>query len=385
MKVIIAMDSFKESMTSLEAGEATRRGILAVMPETEVLVLPLADGGEGTAQALTAGLGGEMVSVEVTGPLGEPVTARYGILPDQNMAIMEMAQAAGLTLVPIQKRNPLKTSTLGVGEMIRDALDRECRSFLIGIGGSATSDGGLGMLSALGFDFLDAKGRPAGICGENLGRVVQIDEGRADPRLAECRFQIAVDVSNPLCGPKGAAAVYAPQKGAGPSEVQALEEGMRNFAAITEVHVGADWSNIPGAGAAGGLGFAFLAYLRGELRPGAQIILEVTEFERHLTGADFVLTGEGKLDAQTAMGKAPVGAAELAEKFGIPVIAFAGGIGEGAQICLDHGIRAYFPVVRGPSSLAEAMEPRTAARNLEQAVQQVFRLMQIMAQRRSDG
>lgn len=375
MKVIVAIDSFKESLTSIQAGDAARRGILAAVPEAEIQVLPLADGGEGTSEALTAGLGGETVSVTVTGPLQKPVTARYGVIPNQNLAVMEMAQAAGIALVSSAWRNPLKTTTFGVGEMILDALNRGCRSFLIGIGGSATSDGGLGMLTALGYRFLDQKGEPVGICGGDLLNVTQIIDVSADPRLAQCHFQIACDVNNPLCGVCGAAAVYGPQKGARPDEVKVLDEGLKSFSAVTAASTGTDCSETPGAGAAGGLGFAFLSFLRGELCPGAQLVLEVIGFERRLAGIDFVVTGEGKLDAQTAMGKAPVGVAALAKKHGVPVIAFAGSIGEGAAACLNQGIRAYFPIVRGPLSFAEAMETETAARNLEQAAEQVFRLI----------
>ena len=376
MKAVIAMDSFKGSLSSMEAGLAAREGILRVCPDAQAVVKPLADGGEGTTQALVEGLSGRCVPVEVTGPSGQPVTARYGILADGRTAVMEMAQAAGLTLVRGEERDPGRATTRGVGEMILDAVGRGCRDFIVGIGGSATSDGGAGMLQALGYEFTDAKGKPIPPGLDGLDKIERICVERADPRLRECRFRVACDVENPLYGENGAVFVYGPQKGVRKEEKAAFDEKMRHYAKVTSRFLGTRWDMAAGAGAAGGLGFAFLSYLpQASLEPGIRIVLEAVGLEKELAGADVVLTGEGRLDAQTAMGKAPVGVARLAKRYGARVLAFAGGIEEGAEACHEQGIDAYFPIVRGASSLAEAMEPEAARRNMAAAVEQVFRLI----------
>lgn len=373
MKVVIAIDSLKGSLSSLEAGNAIREGVLRAMPEAEVLVKPVADGGEGTCDALVDALGGKRVTVEVTGPYGAPVQAVYGWLPEQKLAVMEMAAAAGITLSP--KRRPREATTFGVGQMIVDALDRGCRDFLIGIGGSATNDGGIGMLTALGFQFLDRQGAPCGIIGGELGQVARVELAGARRELADCRFRIACDVNNPLCGETGCTYIFGPQKGIKPEERQPLDEAMSAYADATAAALGRDFRATPGAGAAGGLGFAFLAYLGGELKPGIQLVLDAVGLEECLRGADLVVTGEGCLDHQTAFGKTPAGVARCAKELGVPVVALAGGISPGAEVCNQRGIDAYFAILPRVMTLEEAMEPETARDNMARTAEQLFRLI----------
>lgn len=375
MKVVVAIDSFKGSLTSMEAGNAARTGILAVGPDTEVIVKPLADGGEGTTDSLIEGLGGEKVYLTVTGPLGRRVTAYYGYIEESGTAIMEMAAAAGIILVPEEKKNPMSATTYGVGEMIRDAMDKGCRDFIIGIGGSATNDGGIGMLRALGYEFTDENGEDAGEGGQALSKVAAIHKGGVCEELKECRFRIACDVNNPLCGTNGATYVYGPQKGVTDEIKASLDAGMAHFAKVTAEEFGKDFAQTPGAGAAGGLGFAFLSYLDAKLTPGIELILHAVGLEEEIKEADIVITGEGKLDHQTAMGKAPAGVAKLAKKYGARVIAFAGGVTKDAKACNDAGIDAFFPIVRGVAALEEAMDPDNAKENMSAAVEQVFRLL----------
>lgn len=374
MKVVIAIDSLKGSLTSMEAGRAIKEGILNILPETEVLVKPLADGGEGTTEALVEGLGGEMVYVDVHGPLETPVRAGYGLIKETGTAIMEMASAAGIILVGKDKR-PLDATTYGVGEMIRDAVQRGCRSFIIGIGGSATNDGGIGMLTALGYEFLDAEGRPSGIGGGALKRVVSVRTDKVLPELKECRFKIACDVTNPLCGINGATYIYGPQKGVTENMQEELDADMAGYAAVTKACIGTDFAETEGAGAAGGLGFAFLSYLNANLQPGIELVLDAVDMEKSMEGADLVFTGEGRLDYQTAMGKAPVGIAKLAKKHGAKVIALAGAVIEGAEKCNENGIDAFFPILRRIVTLDEAMDPETAKQNMVKTAEQVIRLV----------
>ena len=312
MKVVVAVDSFKGSMTSMEAGMAVKEGILAAKKDAEVVVKPLADGGEGTTDALIEGLKGERVDVTVTGPYHEPVQAYYGYLRESNTAVMEMATAAGITLS--DKKDPMTATTCGVGELILHAISRGIRNFIIGIGGSATNDGGVGMLKALGYRFLDEKGEDAGEGGQALARIASIEISDKKELLSQCNFRIACDVTNPLCGSQGATYIYGPQKGVTPDMLPVLDAGMKNYAEVTAKVTGKDNQNAAGAGAAGGLGFAFLNYLDGELTPGIQLILEAVHVEEEMKDADVVVTGEGCLDHQTAMGKAPVGVAKLGKK-----------------------------------------------------------------------
>ena len=379
MKVIVAIDSFKGSMTSLEAGAAAKRGILRACDRAEVLVRPLADGGEGTTEALVEGLGGAFRAVSVHGPLGDPHEARYGILPDGVTAVMEMAEASGIALIPRERLDPWRTSTVGVGEMILDAVAAGCRSFLLGIGGSATTECGIGMLSALGFEFLDGAGEPLPPVFRSLARVAEIRTGRVPPALAQCRFRVACDVRNPLCGPEGAVRVFGPQKGVRPSEAEEMDAAAAHFAGVLSARFGTDFSRHPGAGAAGGLGFALLTCLpHTTLEPGISIVLEAIGLEEDLREADIVVTGEGRLDAQTAMGKVPAGVAGLAKEHGCAVIALAGSVAEDAAACHGAGIDALFPILRGVSTLEEAMDRETALRNMELTAEQVFRLVRAM-------
>lgn len=394
MKAVIAIDSFKGSMDSIEAGEAAEKGIRRVFTDAEAIVYPLADGGEGTVQALAKGLGGRLEKVKVTGPLGEPVICEYGIV-EEKTAIIEMAGAAGITLVQPKLRNPLNTTTYGVGEVIKDAIGKGCRHFIIGIGGSATNDGGIGMLQALGAEFLDEGGKQVPFGARGVEKLASINCEHILFELKECDFRIACDVDNPLCGENGCSHIFGPQKGATPRMAEQMDQWMRKYAKLTEEYfqevkkLSADvaWnpvdsegnyaSNYPGCGAAGGLGFAFRAFLRGKLEPGINIVLEEIGIETAIKDADIVITGEGCLDGQTVMGKAPIGIARLAKKYGKPVIAFSGAVTEDAAACNQAGIDAFFPILRQVTTLEAAMSPATAIRNMTAAVEQTFRLLKM--------
>lgn len=375
MKVVIAIDSLKGSLSSMEAGMAIKDGVLAAKPDAKVVVKPLADGGEGTTDALIEGMNGERIDLTVTGPMHTPVDAYYGYLKDTNTAVMEMASAAGITLVPDSEKNPLLATSYGVGEMINDAIQRGCRNFIIGIGGSVTNDGGIGMLKALGVRFLDENGEDAGEGGQALAKVARIDVSGMNPLLKECHIQVACDVNNPLCGENGSTYVYGPQKGVTEDMKKTLDEAMAHFARVTSETLENDYLNTPGAGAAGGLGYAFLAYTGAALTPGIELILDAVGLEEELSGADVVVTGEGRLDFQTAMGKAPVGVARLAKKYNAKVIAFAGSVTKEATACNKEGIDAFFPILRSVCTLAEAMDPVAARNNMTATVEQVFRLL----------
>lgn len=380
MKTVIAMDSFKGSLSSIAAGKAAAEGILRVYPHGEVLVKPLADGGEGTVSALVNGLNGTFETVRVTGPLGAPVDAVYGILKDGKTAVMEMSQAAGITLIEAKERNPLHTTTYGVGEMILDAVRKGCRHFLMGIGGSATNDGGIGMLTALGYEFLNPKGKPVALGAAGLKELSSISGAHVLPELKECEFRIACDVTNPLWGENGCSAVFGPQKGATPEMVRDMDLWMKQYADLAaELFPKAD-AAFPGTGAAGGLGFAFLCFTNAVLVSGIQLVLETVRLEEAIKDADFVLTGEGRLDGQTAMGKAPAGVALLAKKYQKPVLAFSGSVSEDAALCNRNGIDAFFPILQKVCSLDEAMDPETASQNMADTVEQVFRLIRTLKQ-----
>lgn len=374
-KVVIAIDSFKGSLTSLEAGHAIAEGIKKCHKDTEIIIKPLADGGEGTTEALIEGLHGEPVSKTVTGPLGEPVSALYGWLPDSKTAVMEMAAAAGIILVKRPNLNPLKATTYGVGELILDAIERGCKNIILGIGGSATNDGGIGMLKALGFEFFDADGKDVGEGAAALSRIASISSEKVRKELFQCKIEVACDVTNPLCGPNGATYIFGPQKGVTDELKQKIDNAMAHFALVSAEFLGEDHSKAKGAGAAGGLGFALLAYLHATLRSGIDLILDAVQLENALKDADVVVTGEGRLDHQTAMGKAPIGVAKLAKNYGATVIAFAGSVTEDAILCNENGIAAFFPIVRGIMTLDEAMRKETAEKNLTATAEQVFRLI----------
>ena len=375
MKVTVAIDSFKGSLSTFEAGSAAKEGIKKVFPEAEVVISPLADGGEGTVEAVVSANNGEYITAKVTGPLGEKVDAKYGIIPERKLAVMEMSAAAGITLVPEDKRNPLDTTTYGVGEMIKDALDRGMRNFLIGIGGSATNDGGLGMLSALGFEFTTENGEKVSPFGRGLSEIYDVSKEKADLRLSECNFQIACDVKNPLCGDMGCSRIYGPQKGATEEIINDMDKWLYSFSDLTKkINPEAD-KNYPGAGAAGGLGFAFMSFLGGELKSGIELVMKETSLEEKIKDSDFVITGEGRLDGQSYMGKAPIGVAKLSKKYGKVVLAFSGAVTDDAVLCNANGIDAFFPIVKAPCSLTDAMNKENAYNNLKATAIQVFNLV----------
>lgn len=376
MKVVIAIDSFKGSLTSLEAGNSAAAGVRQVFPDAECIVRPLADGGEGTVDALVAACEGKKIEISVTGPLGEPVLCQYGLIEKTKTAIIEMSGAAGITLVPASKRNPLFTTTYGVGEVIRDAIEKGCSHFIIGIGGSATNDGGAGMLQALGFSLLDKNGTPIRSGALGLKDLASINDKNALPKLKDCTFRIACDVTNPLCGEKGCSAVFGPQKGANKPMIQEMDQWLARYAALAAEKYPAADPSYPGAGAAGGLGFAFLTFLHGKLESGIQIVLDETRLADYVKDADLVITGEGRLDGQTVFGKAPIGVAKTAKQYCKPVLAFSGCVTSDASACNAAGIDAFFPILRTVTSLEEAMAPHQAMKNMEDSVEQVFRVIQ---------
>ena len=380
MRAVIAIDSLKGSLSSIEAGQAIAEGIRKADAKADVVIRPLADGGEGTVEALVCGMNGTLQHVKVTGPLGESVVCEYGIIAETKTAVIEMSGAAGITLVPDAKKNPLYTTTYGVGEVIRDAIEKGCRRFIVGIGGSATNDGGIGMLQALGYGFLNKDGQQVPFGAIGLKELETITDTYVLPELAECEFKIACDVTNPLCGENGCSAVYGPQKGANPSMIMEMDKWLRYYAALAREKFPKANPNEPGTGAAGGLGFAFLTFTNAVLESGIKIVLEETKLESFVKDADVVVTGEGRLDFQTAMGKAPVGVAGLAKKFDIPVLAFAGSVTKDATECNKNGIDAFFPILRGISTLEEAMKPENAKQNLTDTAEQAFRLFNICRQ-----
>lgn len=384
MKIVIAMDSFKGSMTSMEAGVAAGEGVRKAFPEAEIIIRPLADGGEGTMEALLEGLGGEMIPVRVSDPIGRKITAKYAMLTGrtgEKTAVIEMAQAAGLTLLAQDERDPYKTTTYGVGEMINDALDRGCRDFLVGIGGSATNDGGLGMLQALGYLFFDEQGDE--IPGENIGarrkggarlldHVKIICGKHARKELSECSFRIACDVTNPLCGESGATYVYGPQKGLAAANLSEVDQAMSAYADAVAHYIEKDNRSVPGAGAAGGMGFAFMSFLGAKLMPGAELVMQATGLEKELSEADLFLTGEGRIDVQTAMGKAPMAAAQLAKEKNpkCRVLAFAGQVQPGAEKCIDSGFDEIHGITPENMPIEQAMQKEIAKENMTKAVEE---------------
>jgi len=377
MKVVIAIDSFKGSLSSKELANSIESGITKVYPEAEVKKVPIADGGEGTVESLVEGTGGKFIEVSVKDPLMKDITATYGILGDEKTAIIEMATASGLPLVPMEERNPMETTTFGTGQLIKDALEKGCREFIIGIGGSATNDAGLGMMQALGYKFFDKEGNKLGSGGKEMEKVATIDSSMAMPELKEAKFLIACDVDNPFYGENGAAFVYARQKGADDEMILELDNGLKILATTLNEKLGVDIAHLPGAGAAGGLGGAFVTFLNGELKPGIDIILDEVGLAKHIEGADFVITGEGRMDFQSVMGKAPVGVSNLCKDMGIPVIALAGGVADDAKEVHKHGIESYFSIMNYPMTLAEAMTPGRASFFVESNTEEIFRLIKV--------
>ncbi len=375
MKIVISIDSLKGSLTSIEAANAIKKGILSVDNKSDVVIMPLADGGEGTVEALVQGMNGEEKVISVTGPINEKVNATYGILKETNTAIIEMAQASGLPLVPAELRNPLNTTTYGVGEIIKEAIEKGCRNFIVGIGGSATNDCGVGMLQALGFEFYDENDNLVELGGKVLNQIKRIKTDNKLKELDECNFKIACDVNNPLYGENGAAYIYGPQKGANEEIVKELDKGLKNFAEVVKKDLGKDIAHIEGAGAAGGLGFGFLGFLNSKLESGIKIILDEIKLEEVVKDADIVITGEGRLDNQTAMGKAPIGVAKLAKKHGAKVIAIAGCTTPDAVKCNEEGIDAYFSIVNKAMTIDEAMKKENATQNMIESTIQIFNLI----------
>lgn len=375
--IVIAIDSFKGSLSSMEAGQAFANGVHLAFPEANIKISPLADGGEGTVDALIDGLHGKSMPVEVTGPLGEKIMSRYGLLSD-GTAIIEMADAAGLPLVPKEKRNPLHTTTYGLGELILAAAHAGAREFIIGIGGSATNDCGIGMLTALGIKFLNQDGEAVGIYGRDITNIHGIELSGIDPVIKDCHFHIACDVNNPLYGPRGCSYVYGPQKGATPEIVSAMDESIRNFSQVVKSATSKDEAQTAGAGAAGGLGFAFKSFLPAELRSGIEIVLGILGIEESLKEADLLITGEGRMDAQTAMGKGPAGVAQYAKKLHptVKTIAICGCASPDASLVNQHGIDAYFPILHAPMSVENAMEAETTKMNIAQTSEQILRLLE---------
>ncbi len=374
MKIVIAPDSFKGSNTSIVVADLIEKGIRRVFAEAEIVKIPIADGGEGTVEAAVLGGEGDYRDITVTDPLGGRVKARYGVLKG-NRAVIEMAAASGLPLVPDEKRNPLLTTTFGTGELIKSALDEGCREFLIGIGGSATSDAGMGMAQALGYSFKDSGGRELGFGGGELTKIAEIDATGADARLKDCRIAVACDVTNPLYGETGAAHIYGPQKGATPEMVAQLDRGLRHFADIVQNQMEKDISQVPGSGAAGGLGAGLMIFCGAELKSGIHAILDIVEFEKHLGTADLVITGEGKIDGQSTYGKVPVGVAQRVKSFDLPVLAIVGDIGDDAAKVYQYGIHGIMSTVNRAMSLEEAMAGAAAC--LVDAAERVMRIIRI--------
>ena len=371
MRIVVAPDKFKGSLTAVDAADAMTRGALAALPSAEVERVPMADGGEGIVDALVGATGGSYREAEVTGPLGEPVRARFGMLGDGQTAVIEMAAASGLALVPAEARNPLRTTTRGTGELLLAARDAGARRVIVGIGGSATNDGGAGMAQALGHRLLDAEGAEVGPGGGALARLERIERDERTAALEDLEIAVACDVTNPLCGPEGASAVYGPQKGASPEMVAELDRNLARLATIIERDLGRSVAEIPGAGAAGGLGAGLVAFAGGKLESGVDLVLGAVRLADRLRAADLCLTGEGALDAQSAFGKTIAGVARLANSMGVPTFALAGSIGEGAEQTLAHGLDAYFSICPGPLALEEAIA--NASRLLENAAEQAVR------------
>ncbi len=373
-KIIIAPDSFKGSLTSAEVANAIELGIKRVAPNCEIVKVPIADGGDGTMDTLVSALEGEKIKIRVHNPLMRPIEAEYGLVKNGGTAVIEMATASGLTLLSKEEQNPSITTTFGTGEIINDALQRGCHTFLIGIGGSATNDAGIGMLKALGFRFLDKKGEECDVVGNALQSIYSIDETGVSSKVYEAQFTIASDVDNPFSGTNGAAYVYASQKGANNKMVEELDKGLESFRQLIIEKKGIDLNTISGAGAAGGLGGGFVAFLNAQLKPGIEMVLQTIDFENHLQNADFVVTGEGKLDIQTTMGKAASGILDAARKKNIPVIAIGGSV-EDKEALLKRGFTSLFSTTPNGMSIEEAMQEETAKENIAQTAEQLIRTM----------
>lgn len=372
MKIILAPDSFKESLTSEEACQAMQRGIRRVLPDAEFDAIPMADGGEGTVSALVSATGGRFMATRVSGPLGERIAARWGLLRDGGSAVIEMASASGLVLVPEPQRDPTRTTTFGTGELIRAALDHDVEEILVGLGGSATTDGGTGAAQAVGVRFLDERGEPLneGLTGGDLRRIHRVDMSARDPRITTTRIRVACDVDNPLCGPRGAAAIYGPQKGATAEQVRQLDEGLAHLAEVIQRDLGHGVLEIAGAGAAGGFGAGLIAFFGATLEPGVRMVMDAVRFQKRIAGADLLITGEGRLDRQSMMGKVIDGVGHAGRDAGVPVVALAGAIGEGADDVLAV-LEAYHCITPEGTKPYDAFA--RAAEHLERAAADLVR------------
>ncbi|WP_024695996.1 glycerate kinase [Pseudomonas syringae] len=379
MKIVIAPDSFKDSLSAQAVADAIASGLAEVWPDAELIKCPMADGGEGTIEALLDACNGQWMSAQVSGPLGTMIQAGWGWLAQSRTAIIEMAMASGLQLLTLAQRDACLTSTKGTGQLISAALDAGAQRIILAIGGSATNDGGSGMLSALGVRFLDRDDQPLPRGGLALAGLARVDLSGLDPRLADVRVEIAADVDNPLCGPNGASHIFGPQKGASPQQVLALDAALANFADHSALALGHDLRDSPGSGAAGGMGFAAKAYLNASFRAGVEVVAELTGLEQALVDADLVITGEGRFDAQTLRGKTPLGVARVAQRQGVPVIVLAGTLGEGYEQLYPHGISAAFALTSGPMNLEDAC--REAPRLLHERARDVARVWQLAASR----
>ncbi|SMS10775.1 Glycerate kinase [Pseudomonas viridiflava] len=377
MKIVIAPDSFKDSLSAQAVADAIASGLAEVWPDAELVKCPMADGGEGTVEAVLDACEGQWMSAQVSGPLGDSVSAQWGWLAQSRTAIIEMAMASGLQLLTLKQRDACLTSTEGTGQLISAALDAGAQRVILAIGGSATNDGGSGMLSALGARFLDRNDQPLPRGGRALTELARIDLSGLDPRLANIRVEIAADVDNPLCGPTGASHIFGPQKGASPDQVLALDAALAHFADHSALTLGRDLRDSPGSGAAGGMGFAAKAYLNASFRAGIEVVADLTGLEQALVGADLVITGEGRFDAQTLRGKTPLGVARVAQRQRVPVIVLAGTLGEGYEQLYQHGISAAFALTSGPMDLEQAC--REAPRLLQERARDVARVWQLAA------
>jgi glycerate kinase len=374
MKIVIAPDSFKGSNTTIAVANHIEKGIRKVFPDVDIVKIPIADGGEGTVDALVLGAGGVIREKEVVGPLGEAVIGKYGVL-NNGIAVLELASASGLPLVPDDKKNPLVTTSYGTGQLLLSAIEEGCRKLVIGLGGSATNDGGIGLAQALGVSFLDKDGKELGYGGGELSKLASINVSRLDPRVAECEIIIACDVSNPLCGKTGASAIFGPQKGATPELVELLDRNLAHFAKVIKEQLGENVIDVPGSGAAGGASVSLMVFAKAVIRSGIQTVLDVTDIDRHLKDADFVITGEGKIDYQSVFGKVPVGVGQRAKQFNLPVLAIVGDIGPGAQDVYDYGVDAIMSTVNRAMPLSEAMGQ--SAELLVEAAERAMRMIQI--------
>lgn len=379
MKVVIASDSYKESLKAIEVCEAIERGFRAIFPNAKYVKIPIGDGGEGTVESLVDATGGRIISISVTGPLRESVQAFYGMSKDKKTAFIEMAAASGLQHVPVEKRNPLITTTKGTGELILHALSQGAEYIILGLGGSATNDGGAGMLAALGVRFINDKGEVIDPSGGTLHSIVAIDFSQMDPRLKGIKIEAACDVDNPLVGMQGASFVFGRQKGANVEMMKELDENLKHYANILKRYVSSDVSGIPGAGAAGGMGAAVISVLKGDLRRGIEIVLDYTNFDKHIEGATLIITGEGRIDEQTAYGKAPVGVAGRAKRLSVPVIAIGGSVSSDYPAVYEKGIDAVFSITTRPMTLEEAY--KVAEENIEMTTKNIAAVWKIASEK----